>query len=94
MIHTTCIPLAYLDHTLCIPYVYGSSPEPRVSPAQYWTVSHTNRLTQMKAVLYYRILATVAHLKQRLGVVLLRDNVGLLASRAPEPALARVTGQL
>ena len=38
--------------------------------------------------------ATVAHLKQRLGVVLLRDNAGLLASRAPEPALARVTGQL
>ena len=38
--------------------------------------------------------ATVQHLKERLGVVLLRDNVGLLASRAPEPASAQVTGQM
>ena len=38
--------------------------------------------------------ATVQHLKERLGVVLLRDNVGLLGSRAPEPASAQVTGQM
>ena len=37
---------------------------------------------------------TVQHLRQRLGVVLLRDNVGLLGSRAPEAAPAQVTGSL
>ena len=37
---------------------------------------------------------TVQHLKERLGVVLLRDNVGLLSSRAPEAAPAQVTGLL
>ena len=37
---------------------------------------------------------TVQHLKERLGVVLLRDNTGLLSSRAPEAAPAQVTGLL
>ena len=37
---------------------------------------------------------TVQHLRQRLGVVLLRDNVGLLGSRAPEAAPAQVMGLL
>ena len=38
--------------------------------------------------------ATVLHLRQRLGVVLLRDNVSLLASRAPVEESAQVTGWL
>ena len=35
---------------------------------------------------------TVQHLRQRLGVVLLRDNVNLLASRVPEAAPSQITG--
>ena len=37
---------------------------------------------------------TVQHLRQRLGVVLLRDNVNILGSRAPKAAPGQVTGLL
>ena len=38
--------------------------------------------------------ALMLHLRQRLGVVFLRDNVSLLGSRAPVKASAQVTGLL
>ena len=38
--------------------------------------------------------ASVLHLRQRLGVVLLRDNVSLLGICAPAEAPAQVTGLL
>ena len=37
---------------------------------------------------------TVIHLRQRLGVVLLRDNVSLLGSHAPEEVPVQVLGLL
>ena len=37
---------------------------------------------------------TVQHLRQRLSVVLIRDNMNMLASRAPEAAPSQISGQL
>ena len=56
-----------------------------------------NITSQSSSLLYPMIHwseARILRLRQRLGVVLLRDNMGLLSSRAPEAAPAQVTGQL
>ena len=37
---------------------------------------------------------TVRHLHQRLGVVLVRDNMNMMLSRAPVPSRSEITGQI
>ena len=82
-----CEPLSPLERVLGVP----------LSQAQWGKASLPVALGGMRlrqAELHgpAAFLATVLHLRQRLGVVLLRDNVSLLGSRAPVEAPAQVSG--